>query len=402
MAGATFVLLFVAYGSAYSFGVFFPELAIAFDADRAETSLVFSIVGGLYSTLGIISGPAADRFGTLPVCLFGMLVLGVGLIYASTAVALWQVYVGFGLGASVGMGFNFAPANAGLQRWVTQRRGLASGIASTGVGLSILVMPSVVAFLVEWRDWRTAMWSIGVMTLVVGVLAALLMRDPPGTTGRAASRARGNDRRFDLRRALLSRGFVALYLSSVFCCIGIFIPFVHLVAYAVDQGLGERTGVSLIAAIGAASLIGRVFLTSASDRFGRRKSLAAMYVGMGIGLLLWYVAGVGSDVSVVVLALSAVLFGLGYGGYVAMIAPIIAEYFGTEKIGSILGCLMSSIALGGFLGPWLAGHAFDYWGSYDVPIAVTGGLGLVAGFIAMKMPEKPYAAAMFLHQDQQQ
>ena len=67
VTGAAFTLLFLAYGGAYSFGVFFPALASAFDADRADTALVFSIVGGLYSTLGIVSGPAADRFGTRPV-----------------------------------------------------------------------------------------------------------------------------------------------------------------------------------------------------------------------------------------------------------------------------------------------------------------------------------------------
>ncbi len=67
------------------------------------------------------------------------------------------------------------------------------------------------------------------------------------------------------------------------------------------------------------------------------------------------------------LTIFAALYGLGSGGYVAMIAPILAEYFGTEKIGSVLGCFMPSVALGGFFGPWLAGHAFDLWGSYDLP-----------------------------------
>ena len=250
VTGATFVLLFLAYGNAYSFGVYFQSLATAFDADRAETSLVFSIVGGLYSSLGIISGPAADRFGTRPVCLIGMLALAAGLIYASTAIALWQVYVGFGLGVSLGMGFNFAPANAGLQRWFTQRRGLASGLASSGVALSILIMPSVVALLIGWRDWRNAMWTIGMVTLVAGSLAALVMGDPPETTGRARRRTDDVTGQFDLKRALISRGFLMLYLSSMLCCAGIFIPFVHLVAYSVDHGLTEGTGVFLIAVIG--------------------------------------------------------------------------------------------------------------------------------------------------------
>jgi OFA family oxalate/formate antiporter-like MFS transporter len=396
VTGATFVLLFIAYGNAYAFGVYFHSLSSAFAADRAETSLVFSIVGGLYSSLGIVSGPAADRFGTRPVCLTGMLALAAGLMYASTAVALWQVYVGFGLGVSFGMGCNFAPANAGLQRWFTRRRGLASGLASAGVALSILLMPSIVAWLIEWRDWRAAMWTIGVMTLVVGSAAALLMKDPPNTTGRSDSMSDDVRPGFDLRAALSSRAFVMLYLSSMFCCVGIFIPFVHLVPYAVDEGLRAGTGVYFIAVIGASSLVGRVGFTAASDRLGRRNSLAAMYVGMSAGLLLWYVAALGVGEPVTVLTLFAVVFGLGYGGYVAMVGPITAEYFGTEKIGSMLGCFMSSIAVGGFLGPWLAGLAFDRWGSYNLPIAFSGALGLAAAVLVMKMPAQPYAAAHFL------
>ncbi len=400
VAGATFVLMFLAYGNVYSFGVFFPVLAKAFNADRGDTAFVFSVVGGLYSTMGIISGPAADRFGTRPVCLFAMLAMGAGLIYASYAEALWQVYLGFGLGLAFGMGFSFAPANAGLQRWFTKRRGLASGFASTGVGVSILVLPPLVALLIDWYDWRLAMRTTGVMALGMGTLAALMMGDP----GRASAplpsdniEAGRLDHRFELRAALTSRGFVMCFLSSVFCCVGFFIPFVHIVPYAIDRGLGEGTGVYLLAVIGAASLIGRLLLTAASDRLGRRNSFAAMYFVMGASFLLWYMDGQ-SEGDFALLTIFAALYGLGSGGYVAMIAPILAEYFGTEKIGSVLGCFMPSVALGGFFGPWLAGHAFDLWGNYDLPILVSAVCGLVAVVLVMAMPARPYPAEAFNRQ----
>ena len=399
VTGAAFVVLFFAYGSSLSFGVFFPSLVTAFNADRAATSLVFSIIGGLYSTLGIASGPAADRFGTRWVCLTGTTLAGIGLIYASSATALWQVYLGFGVGVSFGMGCNFAPASAGLQRWFTKSRGLASGIASTGIGISIVSMPAIVAYLIEGFDWRTAMAAVGIATLLIGGAAALLMGDPPGTTGRAASQGKGEFQPFDLQGALRSRGFVMLYLSSVFCCVGVFIPFVHLVAYSVDQGLGEETGVFIIACIGFASIIGRLFLTAISDRVHRRNLLAAMYLMQGVGLLLWYLAGAGGSANVLLLTIFAIVFGIGYGGYVSMIAPIIAEYFGTARIGSLLGIFMSSIAIGAFFGPWLMGQAFDTWGSYDIPIIVSGLLGLVATAAAMMMPAKAYPAARFARAD---
>jgi len=250
-------------------------------------------------------------------------------------------------------------------------------------------LPPIVAILIDWRDWRTAMLVTGTLTLVAGTLAAIMMGDPPDTTGRGAASAAGRAR-FDLRRALTSRGFLMLYLSSMLCCIGFFIPFVHLVPYAIDQGMGESVGVYLLAVIGGSSLIGRVLLTAASDRLGGRNALVAMYLGMAVSFLLWYAGG-----GIIVLTLFAVLFGVGSGGYVAMIAPIIAEYFGTEKIGSVLGCFMPSIAVGGFFGPWLTGHAFDLWGSYEVPILASAGFGLAAGLFAMLMPARPYAATAF-------
>ena len=388
--------MFFAYGNTYSFGVFFPALSASFGADRAETALVFSIVGGLYSTLGIISGPAADRLGTRPVCLFGIVALGIGLIYASTATALWQVYLGFGLGLAFGMGFIFAPANAGLQRWFTKKRGLASGIASTGIGVSILVLPPVSAALIEWQNWRVAMQIIGVSALIIGSLAALMMGDPIDTKGGSASVVGPTDNQidvktyYDLKAAFLSRGFVMLFFSSMICSIGFFIPFVHLVPYAIDQGFGESNGVYLLMVIGISSLTGRILLTAASDHLGRRNSMIAMYFTMALSFLLWYVAG-----NMTVLTMFAVFYGLGSGGYVAMIAPLIAEYFGTEKIGSILGCFMPNIALGGFFGPYLTGYAYDLWGSYDIPFIVALVCGLAAAVLALLMPARAYEAVAF-------
>jgi MFS family permease len=74
---------------------------------------------------------------------------------------------------------------------------------------------------------------------------------------------------------------------------------------------------------------------------------------------------------------------------------MLAAYFGTQRIGSMLGILMSSIAIGAFFGPWLMGQAFDVWGSYDVPIIGSGLLGLAAGLVVMLMPARAYAAKQF-------
>ena len=391
--------MFLTYGNTYSFGLFFSALLYEFDANRADTAFVFSIIGGLYSTFGIISGPAADKYGTRPVCLFGILAMGAGLFYASEAAALWQVYLGFGLGLAFGMGSIFAPVNAGLQRWFTKSRGLASGFASAGIGLSIIVMPTVVANFIDSYNWRVAMQINGAIVLLVGVLATLFMGDPHGATGYINKKANSsNDTtptkatilKFDLRMALTSRGYAIFFVSSTMCSFSFFLPFVHLIPYSIDHGLGEKLGVYFLSVIGVSSLIGRLILSAASDYLGHRNTLILMYITMGVSFALWWVGG-----QVFLLTLFAIFFGLGSGGYVAIIAPLLAEYFGTEKIGSMLGYFMPSIAIGGFFGPFLAGYSFDIWNDYQLPIAISSCFCFIAAVLGIFIPAQLYTDEKF-------
>src|SRR3546814_19803879 len=60
---AAFLVMFGAFGAAYSFPAFFLPLSNTFGASRATVSLVFSAAGFLYFILGAARGPLADRFG---------------------------------------------------------------------------------------------------------------------------------------------------------------------------------------------------------------------------------------------------------------------------------------------------------------------------------------------------
>ena len=51
---------------------------------------------------------------------------------------------------------------------------------------------------------------------------------------------------------------------------GLFAPFVHLVPYARDVGLGEGFGVMLIVLLGVGSTVGRFLFASVTSWLGRR------------------------------------------------------------------------------------------------------------------------------------
>jgi predicted MFS family arabinose efflux permease len=141
VAGA-FAVMFLGFGSAYSFSAFVAALENEFGASRGSVSLVFSLAGFLYFGLGIVSGPLADRWGSRRLAVIGMVLTGVGLAIASTARSLTGIYLAYGLGVGLGVGASYVPAVGAVQRWFSRRRGFASGLAVSGIGVGTLVAAS--------------------------------------------------------------------------------------------------------------------------------------------------------------------------------------------------------------------------------------------------------------------
>ena len=148
VVAAAFAITFLGFGSAYTFSAFLEQLQRDFGASRDSVSLVFSLAGFLYFGLGIVSGPLADRFGSRPLVLIGMILLGLGLALASAAQNLIEVYAAYGLGVGLGMGCAYVPAIGAVQRWFVRRRGFASGLAVAGIGVGTLVMPPLASLLI--------------------------------------------------------------------------------------------------------------------------------------------------------------------------------------------------------------------------------------------------------------
>jgi MFS family permease len=156
VVAAAFAITFLGFGSAYTFSAFLEQLQRDFSASRGSVSLVFSLAGFLYFGLGIVSGPLADRYGSRPLVVTGMILLGVGLALASAAQNLIEVCVAYGFGVGLGMGCAYVPAIGAVQRWFVRRRGFASGLAVAGIGVGTLVMLPLASLLIGSLGWRGA------------------------------------------------------------------------------------------------------------------------------------------------------------------------------------------------------------------------------------------------------
>lgn len=387
----TFVVLLIGFGTAYSFAAFFTPLREEFNATRGQLALVFAITGFLYFALGALSGPLADRIGPRRVALAGVFLIGLGLLAASRARQLWQVYLTYSLGVGVGVGLVYVPAVGAVQRWFVRRRGLASGIAVAGIGVGTLVLPPLAAWLIDLTDWRAAYVLLALLAFTVGTAGALLIEHSPARRGQlpdgdraAPGQVSAPPGGMTVREAVRTRPFVLLTVATVATSLGLFIPFAHLAPYARDHGLSDKTGAVLVGLIGVGSSAGRLGVGGLADRFGRRRSLVLAYVLMSATLLWWLVSE-----RAPALAVFAVGFGIGYGGFVALLPALIADYFGGRSVGGIIGLVYTGAAVGALAGPSLAGVIFDLVESYTLPIllGVAANIGAVVCVLALAEPD---------------
>ena len=373
MVAGAFAVTFVGFGSAYTFSAFVESLQRDFGASRGSVSLVFSLAGFLYFGLGIVSGPLADRWGSRRLAVAGMVLTGLGLAIASMARSLAEVYAAYGLGVGLGVGCAYVPAVGAVQRWFVRRRGFASGLAVSGIGVGTLVMPPLAAFLIETAGMARCLPRPWLPRRRRGRRTGPADRERSARPRPGARRRSPASRRSamppagaSVREAIASRPFVALYAACLICSFGVFVPFVHLVPYALDHGVPQASAVLLLGVIG----VGQHRRTLLSRRPGRPD---------GRSLPCWPCSWAwrspwpiwAFSTGFWALAAFAFIYGVFYGGWVAVLPAVVMDYFGGRNVGGIIGVLYTSVAFGTLIGPSAAGFAFDLSHSYMLPIAAS-------------------------------
>ena len=377
---ATFVCLAVIFGVSYSFAAFFENFAKEFAAQRADVSWIFGLCGLVYFVLGAGGGMLADRWGPRLVCMTGMVFIAMGLFLTSLAQSLATVYLSYGLLVGLGIAFVYTPSIACVQPWFNKRRGLASGIASAGVGAGTLILPVVVSYLLIEVNWREALQMMSAGVLLIGLTAGFLLKRAPNLSGNTSGQLPG----LTLSATLKTPSFKWLYMGTLLGAPVMFVPFAHISAAARDAGVPDAQAVGLVGLIGIGSLVGRFAIGWLADRMGRIKTLMLMQGLMGLSYLVW--AGAQDPWMFAVFAL---WFGLSYGSIVSLLPAICMDLFGGRAVSAIIGTLYTGAALGNLLGPVLAGQVFDMTQSYALVIWITLGISALATYSCWRILKYP-------------
>ena len=113
---------------------------------------------------------------------------------------------------------------------------------------------------------------------------------------------------------------------------------------------------------------------------GRERSLLMMFIGMAASLSIWALSANAWS-----LAVFAFVFGVFYGGWVAVLPAVVTDYFGGRNVSGIIGVLYTSVAFGTLIGPSAAGFAFDLSHSYELPIVASAAANVLAALVVALM-----------------
>ncbi|MBN2438481.1 MAG: MFS transporter [Deltaproteobacteria bacterium] len=377
VVAAAFITIGINYGTRYSFGVFLKPMCEDLGWPRSIVSFAMSLALLFYGIGGILSGRLLDRFAPRWIMMAGSAIAAFGFIltpFISTPLQLYMVYgVIYGLGASF---FGSAVCVSSVGKWFIQKRGIAIGITSIGIGVGTMAITPLAGLIVKFFDWKAGFIILGIATFVLCTAMSQFFMGrtrpeeygllPDGTATLPAKPEKSSDGytrsyRQTTRLLLTDSRFWIIAVCFGFVTMTAMTVLVHQVAYAEGYGINRIAAASSLGIIGMASIAGRFFFGWLSDKIGDAKhsaclGFACMTVAMII-LLFFH--------SIELFYLYACLFGFGYGSISPMLPILMMDRFGRDISGTSYGLIaFFAIGLGGSLGPILGGIIYDATGSY--------------------------------------
>lgn len=382
----SFIILLIAWGAQYSFGVFFKPIMNEFGWTRAATSGAYSLGMVLYGGFGIFSGRLSDRFGPRLVVTVSGLLTGLGLSLMSQISSIWQIYLFYGVLVNAGIAGTVVPLLSTVARWFVNRRGMASGIAMSGIGAGTAIMPPLANQLISNYSWRTSYVVVGSIVMAVTVIIAQFLRRDPSQMGLLAYNGDSVDtdslnsgiHEFSLQEAIRTRQFWIIFVMFFCGAFGIQTVIVHIVNHATDIGISAATAATILSVVGVVGIGGRIGMGSIADRIGSRRAMIIVLTLMSASFL-WLL----SANELWMLYLFASAFAVAYGGHSALLSPIAAEFFGLRAHGMVFGLILFAVAIAEATGSLVSGRIFDISGSYYWAFILCAILGVAGAVLSI-------------------
>ena len=386
-----FITLGIGVNSRTFFSLLFPPILEEFGWNRATVAGIFSIGFIAGTMMSPLVGIMMDRFGPRLVMPLGAAITALGFIFSTYAKVPWHFYITLGLMVMSGaLVLGYIGHTAFLPNWFSRRRGLAMGIAFSGVGVgSIIILPSL-QYTLENVGWRQTSMIVAIFLLVLVPLNIIFQRRKPADLGlepdgvvSAVKGAVGSDLKtedagvvdrdwaateWNLKNALKTSRFWWLTVSFT---TGLYIWYavlVHQTRYLIDLGFTPEIAALGLGLVGLTGIGGQIGIGYFSDRVGREWGWTISLLGFLLTYIMLILISIWSSLLLMYVMVCVQGF-LGYG-LASVFASVPAELFAGRRYGVIVGLLGAFGGAGAALGPWATGWLFDQMGNYEVAFLI--------------------------------
>jgi OFA family oxalate/formate antiporter-like MFS transporter len=349
------------------------------------TSLFFFAVGMIFA------GRWQDKAGPKKVAIFGGVLLAAG---AALSGILYQTVGGmmfaYGVLGGLGVGFAYVTPIATCIKWFPDMRGTITGLAVFGFGAGTLVFGPLINKLIAQMGIQSTFFVLAAIFLIAVCGAGSMFKVPPAGYKPAGwnppAAAAGTVTKLDWtpNEMMGNAQFYVLWVIYLFgAAAGLMI-----IGQAVPIGLEVAKLDKAVAAGGLGTMallngLGRLVHGSISDKLGRKNTVILMFCEYLVAFLLllpnadtftkWLVG--------------ICIVGFAYGGYLALMPSITADYFGTKSLGTNYGYLFTAWGIAGVCGPFMIDAIKAATGAftnamYYISVACVAGIVLV--FISKK------------------
>jgi MFS family permease len=267
-----------------------------------------------------------------------------------------------------------------VQQWFDASLGKSLGILFAAAAVGAVVHPPWVGYVLAHQGWRVAFFAMGLVSLVLGGAAALLLirEQAPRTRRAAAAKAADGP---SMLGFLKDGTWRALAWWNLFFGFAVGALMMHFAALLQDRGLSLAQAAAMLSVIGVGGFAGNLLAGWLIDRFPATWLARAFVLApLGAVLLLYFNHGL------VAAAIAALMLGLFSSGDHALGAFLARRYFPAEAYGRASATQMMAASMGGGVSPWISGLVYDATRSYDVSLMMAGGALLLATIAAWRLP----------------
>lgn len=290
----------------------------------------------------------------------------------------------------VGSGLANIPAMVLVSHWFRRRsRGRAAGLMIVGNGAAIVFsgffVPSMNS-LYGGEGWRATWLVLGLITLLIAVLAAALLRNDPeeknlepyGETEALPQTSVVDKAQSGTGRVLVFLGLLYFAFGATYMVYGSFV----VTTMVREFGFAEARAGMFWSWVGFLGVFSGVGFGIVSDRIGRRGGLTVVFALQTLAYLL-----VGLQLGTGALILSVVLYGLTVFAIPTIMAAAVGDYLGLPRAAGAFSLITFFFAAGQTFGPGAAGLLAESTGTFFASYIAAAVLTAVSTILSRFLPK---------------